>query len=217
MGKPSSRNGELPHTEYIGVKERTRGSETSQYPEEKKTTSDSGSSGERTRKNKPKPTFRKRRWGCGSTVGPWVVSGSAWKGVPKRVIVSYAKTTCGRVGYPSTTEHVQFCLNLPGPSGKAKYYSSTDSVQVPRGKGEKNPCEGSQKNLKPHVYKQFEHHAARQVRERTFCIMIRRLNVRSEAKPIGGAGAKASPKWATSCVYYNPKRDDLRMARLKCG
>ena len=50
--------------------------------------------------------------------------------------------------------------------------------------------------MKPHVYKQFEHHAARQVRERTFCIMIRRLNVRSEAKPLGGAGAKASPKWA---------------------
>jgi hypothetical protein len=27
--------------------------------------------------------------------------------------------------------------------------------------------------------------------------MIRRLNVRSKAKPIGGAGAKASPKRAT--------------------
>ena len=51
---------------------------------------------------------------------------------------------------------MQSCLNLPGPSGKAKYYLATDSVQVPRGKGEKNPCEGSQKNLKPHAYKQFE-------------------------------------------------------------
>ena len=100
------------------------------------------------------------------------------------------------MGSPSKTEHVQFCLNLPGPSGKAKYYSATDSELVPRGKGEKNPCEGSPKNLKPHVYKQFEHHAARQVRERTFCIMIRRLNIRSKAKPLGGAGAKASPKWA---------------------
>ena len=111
--------------------------------------------------------------------------------------------------------HVKLCANLSGPPDKAKYSLATDSEQVPRGKGEKNPCEGSQKNLKSHVYKQFEHHAARQVRERTFCIMIRRLNVRSEAKPLGGAGAKASPKWATSCVYYNPKRDDLRMARLK--
>ena len=34
--------------EFIGPIERTRGSETSQYPEEKKTTSDSRSSGERT-------------------------------------------------------------------------------------------------------------------------------------------------------------------------
>ena len=75
------------------------------------------------------------------------------------MIVAYAKTNCGRVGYPSKTEHVQFCLNLPGPSGKAKYYSATDSELVPRGKGEKNPCEGSQKNLKPHAYKQFEGYA----------------------------------------------------------
>jgi hypothetical protein len=179
--------------------------------------SDSRSSGERTGKNKPKPVFRKKHRGCGSAVGPWFANGTAWKGRPKSVIVAYVKASCGRAGYPSKTEHVQFCLNLPGPSGKAKYYSETDSEQVPRGKGEKNPCEGSQKNLKPHVYKQFEHHAARQVRERTFCIMIRRLNVRSKAKPLGGAGAKASPKRAISCVYYNPKRDDLRMARLKCG
>ena len=101
------------------------------------------------------------------------------------------------MGYPSKTGHVQSCLNPPGPSGKAKYSLATDSELVPRGKGEKNPCEGSQKNLKPHVYKQFEDNAARQVRERTFCIMIRRLNIRREAKPIGGAGAKASPKRAT--------------------
>ena len=117
------------------------------------------------------------------------------------MIAAYAKATWGRAGYPSKTGHVQSCLNLPGPSGKAKYYSATDSELVPRGKGEKNPCEGSQKNLKPHVYKQFEDNAARQVRERTFCIMIRRLNVRGEVKPIGGAGAKASPKWASvACI-----------------
>ena len=47
-------------------------------------------------------------------------------------------------------------LNQGGPPSKAKYSSMTDSEQVPRGKGEKNPCEGSQKNLKPHAYKQFE-------------------------------------------------------------
>ena len=34
--------------------------------------------------------------------------------------------------------------NLGGPSSKAKYSSATDSEQVPRGKGEKNPGEGSE-------------------------------------------------------------------------
>ena len=47
--------------------------------------------------------------------------------------------------------------------------------------------------------------------------MNRRLNVRGEVKPIGGAAAKASPKRARSRVHYNPKRDDLRMARVKRG
>ena len=32
---------------------------------------------------------------------------------------------------------MKFCLNLPGPSGKAKYSRETDSEQVPLGKGEK--------------------------------------------------------------------------------
>ena len=105
-----------------------------------------------------------RKWhrGCGSAVGPSSVSGSTWKGAPKSVIVAYAKTDGGRAGYPSRAGHVQSCLNLPGPSGKAKYSLATDSGLVPRGKGEKNPSEGSQKNLKPHVYKQSEHYGATQ-------------------------------------------------------
>ena len=61
--------------------------------------------------------------------------------------------------FPSKAGHVQSCLNLRGPSRKAKYSLETDSELVPRGKGEKNPCKGSQKNLKPHAYKQFEGYA----------------------------------------------------------
>lgn len=95
MGKPSRPKSLLRRTEYIGADERTRGSETSQYPEEKKTMSDSHSSGERTGKNEPKPILRKWHWGCGSAVGPRVVSGTAWKGRPKSVIVAYAKTNLG--------------------------------------------------------------------------------------------------------------------------
>ena len=35
-------------------------------------------------------------------------------------------------------------MNQPRPRGKAKYYCVTDSETVPRGKGEKNPGEGSE-------------------------------------------------------------------------
>ena len=36
MGEPSTRDGVLPASEYIGCVEGTRGSETSQYPQEEK-------------------------------------------------------------------------------------------------------------------------------------------------------------------------------------
>ena len=42
----------------------------------------------------------------------------------------------------STAGHVKSCRNLRGPSRKAKYARMTDSEQVPRGKGEKNPGRG---------------------------------------------------------------------------
>ena len=48
------------------------------------------------------------------------------------------------------------CLNMGGPSSKPKYSSVTDSEPVPRGKGEKHPDEGSERDLKPDAYKQSE-------------------------------------------------------------
>ena len=48
------------------------------------------------------------------------------------------------IEYPSTAGHEQPGGNLGGPSSKAKYSSLTDSERVPRGKGEKNPGEGSE-------------------------------------------------------------------------
>ena len=54
---------------------------------------------------------------------------------------------------------MQSCLNLRGPSRKPEYYLSTDSERVPRGKGEKNPGEGSPKNLKSCAYKQGKGYA----------------------------------------------------------
>lgn len=49
MGKPSTSDVVLPAPECIGCVEGTWGSETSQYPQEEKTTCDSVSSGERKR------------------------------------------------------------------------------------------------------------------------------------------------------------------------
>jgi len=54
----------------------------------------------------------------------------------------------------SITGHLKSCKNLGGPSPKAKHYLLTDSEQVPRGKGEKNPDKGNEKTLKPYIYKQ---------------------------------------------------------------
>ena len=44
----------------------------------------------------------------------------------------------------SRAGHVKSGLNLGGPPSKAKYSLMTDSEPVPRGKGEKNPCKGSE-------------------------------------------------------------------------
>ncbi len=44
----------------------------------------------------------------------------------------------------SNTGHVESCMNLGRPFSKAKHELVTDSEQVPRGKGEKNPDKGSE-------------------------------------------------------------------------
>ena len=51
MGKPTTSHVVVPAAECIGSVEGTRGSETSQYPQEEKTNSDSVSSGERKRRS----------------------------------------------------------------------------------------------------------------------------------------------------------------------
>ena len=43
--------------------------------------------------------------------------------------------------------------NPGGPPPKAKYSTMTDSELVPRGKGEKNPGEGSEIDLKSYAYR----------------------------------------------------------------
>ena len=45
---------------------------------------------------------------------------------------------------------------MGGPPSKPKYSLATDSEQVPWGKGEKNPDEGSEIDLKLYAYNQSE-------------------------------------------------------------
>ena len=50
-------------TEYIGLERQTRGTETSQYPEEQKSNRDSASSGERTRNSLNRRSYLAGSWG----------------------------------------------------------------------------------------------------------------------------------------------------------
>ena len=71
----------------------------------------------------------------------------------------------------SRAGHVKSCLNLPEPSGKAKYSWETDSELVPWGKGEKNPEQGSEKDPETVCLQAVEAYG----RRRAFCIMILRV------------------------------------------
>jgi hypothetical protein len=51
----------------------------------------------------------------------WLVEQS-WKARQNRVIVPYTKTLHLLIVLPSSAVHVKYRMNLPGPSGKAKYY-----------------------------------------------------------------------------------------------
>jgi hypothetical protein len=58
--------------------------------------------------------------------------------------------------FPSSSELVEFAVNLPGPPGKPKYFLKTDSGLVPWGKDEKYPGRGVKEYLKPCAYKPSE-------------------------------------------------------------
>ena len=60
------------------------------------------------------------------------VSGTPWDGRPEWVRAPYAKTLrVSWMGFPSSSELVEFAVNLPGPPGKPKYFLKTDSGLVP--------------------------------------------------------------------------------------
>ena len=74
---------------------------------------------------------------------------------------------------------------MGGPSSKAKYSLLTDSELVPWGKGEKNPCEGSE--IEPETVCIQAVEADFVLRLRTFCIMGQRLTFSGKLNRLGEA------------------------------
>ena len=109
--------------------EQTGGTETSQYPQEKKEIIDSPSSGDRTGKS-----LNRCCYGSTGVVGPvisiselnWNVLENSTKDGDSPVQV---RVRC-QDRYLSRAGHVKSCLNPRGPSRKAKYSQKTDSEPV---------------------------------------------------------------------------------------
>ena len=122
----------------------------------KRKQSDSLSSGERTGNSPNRPCVSERALhdrGCRGFSGRTVLLPGSDKLVSEpKAMERAARAGDSPVGevrrapeqYQSTAGHVQSGGKQGGPSSKAKYYSTTDSERVPRGKGEKNPGKGSE-------------------------------------------------------------------------
>ncbi len=85
MGKPSARNGAESISEYIGNGRQTRGTETSQYPEEEKEKSIPRVAASETGKAQTK---RLASWGCRTLYTELQkddVDEAVWKGRPQKV------------------------------------------------------------------------------------------------------------------------------------
>ena len=131
--------------EYIAHASHTRGTEPSQYPEEKKPRWDSPSSGERTGKSLNRMGV-KAVWRCLCGVGGLIravhtcrrgVTNAVYSGMPLgRATEEGDSPVCDMHSalwgeYLSRAGHEKSCLNPGGPPSKAKYETATDSAEVP--------------------------------------------------------------------------------------
>ena len=111
------------------MSEQTGGTETSQYPQEKKEIIDSLSSGDRTGKS-----LNRCCYGIIGVVGSVIRSVLLnWNDLENSTIDGDSPVQVRehiRDGYLSRAGHVKSCLNPRGPSRKAKYSQKTDSVPV---------------------------------------------------------------------------------------
>ena len=89
---------------------------------------------------------------------------------------------------------------MGGPPSKAKYSLATDSEQVPWGKGEKDPCEGSE--IEPETMCLQGVGAGFVLWLRAFCLMSLRVSMCGKLKIfwIGGVGKPSPNRAIMSCT-----------------
>jgi hypothetical protein len=134
-----------PAPEFIGCVGGTRGSETSQYPQEEKTKCDSVSSGERKRRRLNRGRVIPVRGCVGGVVGRMWTGLTTGRAV-RKFVASRSPLESGAVDgdspvgescrpvwcvFPSSGGLLKSAVNLPGPPGKPKYFLMTDSARVP--------------------------------------------------------------------------------------
>ena len=107
----------------------TGGTETSQYPQEEKEIIDSLSSGDRTGKS-----LNRRCYGNAGVVGPFIsYLIMKWNVLESSTVDGDSPVHASgqlQERHLSRAGHVKSCLNLRGPSRKAKYSQKTDSEPV---------------------------------------------------------------------------------------
>ena len=142
-GNPPGVMPRCPRLNQIGREATTRGTETSKYPEEEKSTEIAlVAASERARAQTQARVSVQALppGGCGSPARPTArggevtkdpVSGTAWKGRPQRVRAPYANPRPPRGPCPSTAGQVKPGGKQGGPPSKAKYSPVTDSEPVP--------------------------------------------------------------------------------------
>ena len=121
--------------EYMAPRSHTRGSETSQYPEEEKSNEIA-----RVVASESAPAQTGKLASRGRGTGTWHGRGQA-KQLESCAAAGespLAEVPTRPTGIPIRAEHVKLRPNPGGPPSKAEHYPMTDSEQVPRGKGEKN-------------------------------------------------------------------------------
>ena len=133
-----------PHLNKIGCEEATRGTETSKYPEEEKSTEIARVAASESAPAQTHVCVSVRAllhvglWGR-TFHGPYTMdgvtkrrgSGTTWEGRRNRVKAPYAKPRLLRVRFPSSAGHVKPGANLGGPPSKAEHSPVTDSEPVP--------------------------------------------------------------------------------------